>query len=261
VSGQTLEAFSDAEIASLLSGFVILDAVAAEGLLRRGFGDQLGIQSATWQSQEETAYSYEQIDAADGAANGVAHPRMCAQRCADKVWAMDCHADAKALSTFFTAEHQALWPAALEFRNARSGRVVTLAYPLDGGSQFFMAFFNIFRRLFLQNLFLAEPRGARLAMSADGTRCYRSQTSQGTLFSVLNALEDRLDRVEIRHSPEESFTGQWSVLEDDGTWRATTPRTGPGRLEFDLDVPPLRGRFLRHLSFDRFFNDRWFSKY
>jgi hypothetical protein len=30
VSGQTLEAFSDAEIASLLSGFVLLDAVAAE---------------------------------------------------------------------------------------------------------------------------------------------------------------------------------------------------------------------------------------
>ena len=85
----------------------------------------------------------------------------------------------------FTAEHQALWPAALEFRNARSGRVVTLAYPLDGGSQFFMAFFNIFRRLFLQNLFLADPRGARLAMSADGTRCYRSQTAQGTSFAIL----------------------------------------------------------------------------
>jgi hypothetical protein len=56
-----------------------------------------------------------------------------------------------------------------------------------------------------------------------------------------------LDRVEIRHSPEESFTGQWWVLEDDGTWRAITPRTGSGRLEFDLDVPPLRGRFLRHM--------------
>jgi hypothetical protein len=125
--------------------------------------------------------------------------------------------------------------------------VVTLAYPLDGGSQFFMAFFSIFRRLFLQNLFLADPRGARLAMSADGTRCYRSQSAQGTLFSVLNALEDRLDRVEIRHSPDESFTGQWCVLEDDGNWRAVTPRTDPGRLEFDLDVPPLRGRFLRHL--------------
>jgi hypothetical protein len=256
VSGQTLEAFSDAEIASLLGGFVVLDAVAAEGLLRRGFGDQLGIRSGIWQAQEETAYSYEQIEAADAAAYGVAHPRMCAQRCADRVWAMDCHADAKALSTFFTAEHQALWPAALEFRNARSGRVVTLAYPLDGGSQFFMAFFSIFRRLFLQNLFLADPRGARLAMSADGTRCYRSKTAQGTLFSVLNALEDRLDRVEIRHSPDESFIGQWCVLEEDGTWRATTPRTGPGRLEFDLDVPPLRGRFLRHLSFDRFFNAR-----
>jgi hypothetical protein len=256
VSGQTLEAFSDAEVASLLGGFVMLDAVAAEGLLRRGFGDQLGIRSGIWQLQEETAYSYEQIEAVDATAYGVAHPRMCAQRCADRVWAMDSHADAKSLSTFFTAEHQVLWPAALEFRNARSGRVVTLAYPLDGASQFFMAFFSIFRRLFLQNLFLADPRGARLAMSADGTRCYRSQTAQGTLFSVLNALEDRLDRVEIRHSPDESFTGQWCVLEEDGTWRATTPRTGPGRLEFDLDVPPLRGRFLRHLSFDRFFNAR-----
>jgi hypothetical protein len=79
----------------------------------------------------------------------------------------------------------------------------------------------------------------------------RSQTSQGTLFSVLNALEDHMDQVEIRHSVEESFTGQWWVLEENGTWRATTPRRGPGRLEFDLDVPPLRGRFLRHLSFDR----------
>jgi hypothetical protein len=160
---------------------------------------------------------------------------------------MDGHADARALSTFFTAEHQALWPAALEFRNARSGRVVTLAYPLDGGSQFFMAFFNIFRRLFLQNLFLADPRGARLAMSADGTRCYRSQTAHGTLFSVLNALEDHLDQVEIRHSPEESFSGQWWVLEDDGTWHAVIPRTDSGRLTFDLDVPPLCGQFLRHL--------------
>ena len=48
-----------------------------------------------------------------------------------------------------------------------------------------MAFFNIFRRLFLQNLFLADPRGARLAMSADGTRCYCSQTAQGTSFAIL----------------------------------------------------------------------------
>jgi hypothetical protein len=31
---------------------------------------------------------------------------------------------------------------------------------------------------------------------------------------------------------------------DDGTWRAVTPRTAPGHLEFDLDLPPLRGRFL-----------------
>jgi hypothetical protein len=124
VSGQTLEAFSDAEIASLLSGFVILDAVAAEGLLRRGFGDQLGIRSATWQSQEETAYSYEQIDAADRAAYGVAHPRMCAQRCADKVWAMDCHADAKALSTLRFSAGVSLLKASIIFETLSAGSVL-----------------------------------------------------------------------------------------------------------------------------------------
>ena len=38
------------------------------------------------------------------------------------------------------------------------------------------------------------------------------------------SLDDHLDRVEFRHSPEESFTGQWWVLEDDGTDRSADDR-------------------------------------
>ena len=248
VNGQTLRAFPNADIEGLLKGCLVLDARSVEILEERGFAEAIGVRGDSWHGLNDAIFSYEQIDENDPAVYGIAHPRLCAQRCADKVLRLVPEDRTEVLSRFHGPDHTPLWPTATLARTPQGGHAVTLSYPLDGGAQFFMAFFNRFRRIFFQQLLRRCAPAQALAFSTDGTRCYRQPTRQGELFAVLNVSADPLSETFLAHSPGETLSGPWRVLNAEGHWQSITPRADPdkGELRFAQPIPPLRGGFLLH---------------
>ncbi len=210
-SGQTLRAFPEETVLRLLSGVLVLDAVAAEGLLKEGKGAEIGLAAARWRTLEESAFAYEETE------GGV---RMSAQRCASRMLEMEPHPGCHRLTEVFNAEGALLWPGMTLWTNARGGVVVALAYPLDGGGQFFMGFFNPFRRELLQRLLREVAPSAPLAMCGEGARCHRVRTATGERGVVVqNPLEDRLERVTLRLGKAEAAPTQWRVLGPQAEWR------------------------------------------
>jgi hypothetical protein len=248
VNGQTLNTLSDAELEKLFSGFVVLDALAVETVCSRGLGHLIGIESINWRTLEEDAYSYEALDTTLAGENGRMDPRVCAQRISNSILEMTPRTGVQVLSQIHGADHSLLWPGAILAKTPQNGQVLSLTYPMDGGSQFFMAFFSKYRRLFFQNLFLQNASGAKLLMSSDGTRCYRTETTEGTLFSVLNATLDLVDGLSLRHDSGNQFSSKWMQLNQEGQWRPITAEVKDGEVHYDLKIESLSAQFLLHKS-------------
>jgi len=200
----------------LLSGWVLLDACSAEIIINRGLGHLIGIKSAAWHSLNDLGYAYEEINEADPAIYGLAKPRMSAQRCSQRLWRMEINEDAKAWTTICSYDRQPLCPGLAEFTNALGGIVRTLAYPLGEG-QFFVGFFNNFRRILWQRFL--ETSAQPLAMGRQGPlQVYRVRHAQGVLLAILNPSHDDLKTVEFFASEVNFDTAQG--LATDGTWQA-----------------------------------------
>lgn len=260
VSGQTLRTMDDAEIKKLLGACVVLDAVALEVLIARGYGEDLGIESVSWHSLSESTYSYERIIAPELEEYGVRNPKLCAQRIASRTLEIRYDTNTSTmLSQLHRANHSALWPAALLSNTSQGGTILSLAYPIDGSGSFFMAFFNRFRRIFLQNFLLTHAGDAKLMMGPDGSRIYRQATSGGTFIAVLNALLDPLRGVTLQPSDSETFDGDWMLLGDDGAWKTITPKKEGSAIHFDHAIQPMNAAFFMHcgpseISFNTAFN-------
>lgn len=244
VNGQTLRAFDNAAIERLLSGCVVLDAIALETLLERGYGPALGIHAAHWQSLAGSAYSYETFLSDEPGDYGVAHPRVCAQRNAGRLLAMEPDSTAQPLSRIHRADGTPLWPGALLHHTPQGGKALSITYPINGSGAYYMAFFNRFRRIFFQNFLLENPHGARLLMGPDGSRVYRSNTPHGTFIAILNAILDPLHHPTLRHHPGDLPTGTWQHLSPEGHWQPFHPATPtPGELSLPTTIEPLKGAY------------------
>jgi hypothetical protein len=249
VSGQTLRAISSGDIERLLSGPVLLDAVSVEILLDRGLGDLLGVPSAEWVMQEDAAYAFESIHEPDASVYGLTHPRMTASRCARRILAMKPADKNDVLSTICQADRRPLFPGCVLHANGQGGRVLSLAYPLDGRHQFFMGFFNAFRRIFIQRMLFEMAPDAPLAAVEDWPmHLYRTATEKGELLAAFNVLYDRQECVALRLPRDTLQAGEFSILRSDGQWRpcdARIQRLGQTqRVEIDVDLPPLGEVFL-----------------
>lgn len=236
VSGQTVRALTDRQISTLFERSVLLDATAASLLVERGFGRLLGIRECAWRSLQESAFSYERLGA-DG-------PRVSAQRCATRLLEILPLENAEVLSTIHRASHETLWPGALAWKNSPDARVATLCYPLEPGAQFFMGFFNAFRRESLQNLiFQLAPPGKNAAVTNHPMHAYRVETARGTLLAACNISDDAASELTWAVGCGEFADSPWLELRPDGTWAHTTPVREPGpvsdRLTFSREVPPL----------------------
>ena len=249
VNDQTLRAFDDKAIGKLLSGPVLLDASSIEILLERGFGSQIGIESAQWRKRAESAYSYESIIEDDSGIFGLPNPRMTAQRCAGKLLELNPVHDTKVLSWICNPSHERLFPGAVRFSNQAGGRILLLAYPLDGQAQFFMGFFNAFRRIMLQRmLFEMAPQAPLAAVYEHPMHLYRVRASRGMLFAAFNVIDDRAERIVLGVPKGQIDTRKLQVLTDNGDWRAANAQLLPGRMTeriiVDTAVGPLEGLFL-----------------
>lgn len=247
ISGQTLRGFSDTSVVELLRGRLLLDATAAAILLERGYGEEIGIAEGKWKSLQESAYSYESLIEEDASVYGVAHPRLSAQRCADALFEIEPFPSAQCLSTIHDARHRRLWPGAIEFENHFGGRVVTLSYPVHSGAQFFMAFFNGFRRRFLQDILFSLGADAKLAaVENHPMHVYRSPLKNGSLLAALNVSDDPANEVLWRLPEREKFSNDWLHLQPDGRWMPIrSADNARGRHRFRVSVAPLDAAIFR----------------
>lgn len=254
VSGQTLRALTDEEIAALLTGRLFLDADSVQVLLERGYSEAIGIEEAHWQTLMSSGYAYEEIQEEDPTVYGLARPRISAQRCTDRMLVMKPNKGAEILSTIHNAEKQPLWSGAVSYRNQFGGEMISICYPMEGKAQFFMGYFNEFRREFMQRLLAGKQESAHSwAMSTEGTRCYRVKTGNGTLIAILNPTDDTVQELELRLSSDQAQPlngAQWKRLSEQGIWEQWTPEAweswqSGSNIRIKEKLKPLQGMFLR----------------
>lgn len=253
VNGQTLRAFDDEAIQHLLSGPVILDGESVQVLVERGFGTWIGVRSFRWRTQSEAAFAYESINELDPTVYGHAFPRMSAQRCASRMLEMTHIEGAKRRSTIHRYDHTDLFPGMIDFTNANGGRAISLAYPIDGKAQFFMGFFNRYRRIMLQRL-LEEiaPESEFAHVEERPIHIYRVALPDQLILAGFNVTMDDAPYVRIRIPMSDRRYENWQMLGEDGQWRGApvTRRTSPSGFSVTVDdlVRPLRGIVLRALD-------------
>jgi hypothetical protein len=243
VSSQTLNAFSDEEVKTLLSGSVILDAVAAKSLIDRGMGEYLGVSSYTMHHYDETPFSYEEIPEEDEKVYGVKNPRLTLQRAFQEICEFTvADGRVKLLSHIRRYDHQPMLGGVFAFDNDLGGRVLTFAYQLGdrGGEEwFYMGFFNPFRRIFMQNLLrYAAPEMALACAEEFPFQMHRVAYDGGEYFAAINSTSDSAERVVISVSALPQ--GKWEVLDDDGNWQEDE------RLEVIPDAGGRDGRIVWH---------------
>lgn len=248
VGGATLWAFSDEQIRAMLSGPVLLDALSAEILVARGFGPRIGIASASWAPLEQTGYGYEEILEDDPAVYGIARPRMTASRCATRLLGIEPTGGAQVRTNICGPDRAALFPGCVVHRSDLGGTIAVLAYPFDGRHQFFMGFFNVFRRRLLQRLVFELAPRARLACAGDPVvHLYRLSMGRETFLAAFNPTYDRAKRIDLR--VESALARRrFRMLTPDGRFRPARVRVTPqGRtslLSIPIDLAPLDGVFL-----------------
>ena len=248
--GQTLRAFDDEAIQRLLARPALLDGPGVQVLVERGYGAQIGVRNAHWITQNETAFSYESVLEDDAEVYGLSRPRMTAQRCADRLLAMEPSHEDDVRSRICRADHEPVAPGLIVHRNERGGVMVMLAYPLDGQSQFFMGFFNVFRRRLLQNVLLEAADGAPLALAeSHPLHLYRTAINNAAFLAALNPLADAAtDPVVSTPAGQLDWTSAMQ-LGGDGSWkpcRATHHQeAGVDRVTIHTTIAPLDGCFLQ----------------
>lgn len=253
VSNQTLRAFSDQEIESLLRGAVLLDATSAEILIERGFGRLIGMESCRWRSLSEAAYSYEQIEEGDPCFYGIRNPRLSSQLCNDVLLELSPRACARPLSFIKNARNETLWPGATMCENELGGRVAVVTYSLDVKSDnwFLATFCSPYRKKFLSRILFALAPDATLADAGDHPmHAYRAPIESGTLLACLNATDDPAPCV-VWNLPKGQFSEHgWILLGPDGIWTPILPTIRHldlnDQYHFPTSVPALKDCLLIH---------------
>ena len=246
VSGQTLRAFSDAEIETLLAGNLILDAPSAEILLERGFGSLIGVSSAEWRTLNADGYAYEDIPDGKETLYGVDAPRMSASRCANAVLAMRT-ADAEPLSLIRRYDRTILYPGTVFHQNRLGGKTAAIAYPLET-AQFNMGYFNNFRRIFLHNLLLRRFGEKKILLGCGNPlQAYRNGSGTRTVLALLNPTHDTYP--EIRFFAPGLNPDSAAALGKDGVWRKAGLTALPdGSVKFSGTLAPLNALVLKFES-------------
>ncbi len=249
VSGQTLRAFDDTEIKKLLSGPILLDAYSVEFLLERGFGELIGIEAGKWRTLNETSFAYESILEEDAEVYGLTNPRMTAQRCSERLLEMTLTEGAEIQSQIFTGDHTKLWPGLVTFTNSEGGRIASLTYPFDGNSQFFMAFFNVFRRTLLQRLIANFAPNTPYAFALEHPMSvYRAPSQSGIVIAAFNLIMDTVQRLVLQLPEKQIDPARIQILSEDGKWQPAnakvTMTNNSSKIVVDKKIPPLQAAIL-----------------
>lgn len=214
LSGQTARACSKDQLKAMLSGSMLLDADSAAILLERGMGPWIGLRSAHWVELEDCGYAYEELDCPLA---GLPKPRLSAQRIT-RLRQMEPEPSAAIRSNIHRYDRKALFPGFISYRNQLGGLIHISAYPMEC-DQFFMAYFNVFRRDFLQQIVRESSGNTEYLFGLDAPlMCYRNHLpDRTTLLSLLNPTRDPLTSLRFEAPGLDGKTV--SILSEDGVFR------------------------------------------
>lgn len=239
VSGDTLTAFSDAEIERLLTGHLLLDADSVNILVKRGFGTHIGVAAAEFRKLGDVGYAYEEILSDDAKLYGLSRPRITAQRIAPDVLQMTLTGQPEVLCRICRFDHTELYPGL-----ARCGRHLLSAWRMEKG-QFFMGYFNRFRRIMLQQV-LSSGGSAPLLCGGDfpwnvSLNCL----PDGSMLATIgNPMHDAAEQVSFKLYNRE-FTSM-EILDADGRWQTVNPeRNAAGEYVINYSQKALETIFVR----------------
>ncbi len=213
--GQSIRAYTDAEIAALLSGTLLVDAAALEALAERVGPAALGLKKLEWRRLNDDAFAYEEFLEDDPSVYGVARPRVSAQMCADRALKLDLLPQAQALSMLRDPWHRELYPGFYQFATPSGGRLIAMAYCANApGSNFHVGFHTRFRRIFLQRLLCGDGvqvYGTNLPLQVSAVEC-----DGNLVVAAFNINTATIDRIDL--AVHGFAVGGVSRLGADGVW-------------------------------------------
>ncbi len=250
VSDQTLRAFDNKQIEKLLSAPVMLDANSVEILMEKGFGELIGIKDIHWINLHERVFAYEAIEQSDKQIYGLAYPRMTAQRCSETVLAMSPYDNTRIISNIFNPQHEKLFPGGILFENKLGGKIYSITYPLLAKTQFFMAFFTVYRRKMLTRLLFENlaPNAKLAACYNHPAFCYRCETANGTFIAIINSLLDEAKEFILYVPKGQIDDKKLKILDSNGNWvSAKYEKTTENQTDIFIikhSTKPLDGMFI-----------------
>lgn len=209
VSDQTLRAFSDTEILAMLKGRLLFDGKSVEILIERGFGKYIGIEKCTDVLLQDTGYAYEEIV--------FNKARMSASRCALHNYKFENYSG-KVLSKIMKFDRTELFPGMHFYQNELGGRILSSCYPMEE-AQFYMGYFNNFRRDFLQAILTQNLQSESFACALDRPFHLFANKNENDeyLLSIINATIDPVEKIRFQlfNIPENK---QAYLLDKNGSW-------------------------------------------
>ncbi len=233
VSDQTLRCYSDEDIEALLGRRIILDLPSAEILVQRGFGSLIGVDAIKRVALEQAAYSMEEVETAFfGELDGGVRARMCAQRCANPIGALDYSSEVEVLSTIKGPEFEVKFPASGLFTNRMGGMVYTCCYPL-GSAQFYMAYFNRVRQEYWAKVLfrMSGKGGTQTIAGGHPMHVHSHDLDNGVSIAATNVIYDETDSFDLLLNAETVEGRVFRALGDDASWGVIDPDL---RIEGDL---------------------------
>lgn len=128
VFGNLAWAFDDAAWRDMLGGGLLLDAVSADILCKRGFGAAVGVRFRKWldRDHERSAYSLEQVVSRR---TGVPTGHFFSVNKLERLAVLEPRQGSEAWTSVITPERKKVGAGVVTFENPLGGRVVTMAAP------------------------------------------------------------------------------------------------------------------------------------
>ena len=225
LTGATLELLSDADIDAIMSGRVIADASAALWLSAHGRSADIGAEAKPWALSTIQMHEFADGSRQSGMRVSAAMADLTATNNGAKVLSKLYNRPAIDADPVYVA------PGAVEFANARGGKVVTLAQPLPPAVPISYAQTMLSESYkkwvvgLLKNLGGGLPGGVYYLGDGPAT-CLSGVTEKGERIVVLNLLD--LDGDDAPEFVFDSRPASVERLRGDGTWEGVAFSQGEG---------------------------------
>lgn len=245
ISANAIRPMSRAQIEKILSGTVLLDAQAVKLLTERGFGDAIGVKSCSWAELEETGYAYEQIrpNPVNKIKYGLETPRMTAQRLDGPILNIVPDSAATIYTDIHHFSRKVMFPGLISYRNRAGGVILSACYGIGRG-QFWMGYFNAFRRILMQDVIRSiTPNIPALMVGEYPIHTGRIKVKDGTLLTFSNASHDPQSKIYFRAAGL-NLSGT-RILSASGSWEPVKIETDKnGMAVLNIPLPPLDIHYL-----------------